>query len=267
MQIPIRMPNERLAGFANSYGHWSVPMERVHTFTPGLIAFNLSGNRLIVNGEVRKEPVLMGVAPKPTVIEYSIEGGGLVSARFRPSALNRLLHIDQALENGVVAMDPDRHPRVAAVYERLRAEPYDDQAWFATLDETLIEMLPEAIPWGLTGNFIDLVDEFGDDISIPEAASRLRCSVRTLERACKVRFGRTPKYILRSSRLHRTLTKDLELEQRIELSSEFSFSDLPHYLNEIRKITGINRAQARDMQNHDNLWPYRYEWPDGKVAE
>ncbi|QZD95795.1 AraC family transcriptional regulator [Qipengyuania gelatinilytica] len=267
MQIPIRMCDPRLAGFIDVYGHWHMPMKDIATFSPGLIAFNLSGTYLEVNGEQRTEPVLMGIATDPTHIRYTIGGGDIVSLRVMANAYDRLFDIDPSTETGIVAMDPNEHPRIVRIYERLKAVPATPQAWFAALDEALLELLPLATPAGLVGEMYALVRDSGRDWTVGELAERLECTPRTLERACKRRYGRTPKRILRSMRLGRTLEIEARTQGRIELEPDFSYADLPHYLNDLRRHSGLNRGELQDDALQGHNFPYRYLWPDGTAAE
>ena len=267
MQIPIRMPDERLAAYTDVYGHWPVPMKDISTFSPGLIAFNLSGVHLEVNGEVRTEPVIMGISTEPTHIRYSIDGGDLVSLRVRSSAYDLLFDIDPSAQSGIVAMDPARHPRLAQVHEALKAAPPIVEGWFEALDKVLLDLLPLAKPAGLVGRMIETSIETDGTLGVAEMADRLGCTVRTLERACKRRFGRSPKRLLRGHRLSLTMQREALAEERVELMPDFAYADLPHYLNEMRKMTGLNRKQMSDAKQLGNDFPYVYVWPDGSVAE
>ena len=112
MQTTIRMCDARLAEHVDVYGHWPVPMENISTFAPGLIAFNLSGTRIEVDGERRAEPVLFGVANDPNFVRYSISGGSIVSLRVNGGAYDQLFHIDPSVERGIIALDRNRHPKI-----------------------------------------------------------------------------------------------------------------------------------------------------------
>ena len=267
MQIPIRMCDARLADFIDVYGHWSMPMENITTFAAGLIAFNLSGARVEVEGGRRTEPVLMGIANDPVYIRYSIGWGDIVSLRVTGGAYDRLFGIDPGAETRIVGMDRDRHPKIAAVYDRLKAADCTPENWFAAMDAALLELLPDAKPPGLVGEMVILVRASDRELGVAEIAERLGCTIRTLERACKRRYGRTPKRILRAHRLYRTRMLENSIDSRIELEPDFAYADLPHYLNEIRRIYGLNRGQLKDdsLLGHD--FPYRYLWPDGRQVE
>ncbi|MBX7495700.1 helix-turn-helix domain-containing protein [Qipengyuania sp. 6B39] len=267
MQIPIRMCDARLAGFADVFGHWPVPMEDISTFAAGLIAFNLSGTRIEVEGEPRTEPVLMGIANDPVFIRYSIGGGDIVSLRVTGGAYDRLFDIDPSAETGIVGMDRDRHPKIAAVYDRLKAADPTPESWFAAMDAALLELLPDAKPPGLVGDMVMLVRGADREWGVAEIAERLGCTIRTLERACKRRYGRTPKRILRAHRLYRTRMLEDTIASRIELEPDFAYADLPHYLNEMRRIYGLNRGQLKDDALFGHDFPYRYLWPDGRAVE
>ena len=267
MQIPIRMCDARLAEFIDTYGHWSMPMENISTYAPGLIAFNLSGAPIEVDGVLRSEPVLMGIANDPAYIRYSIRGGDIVSMRVTGGAYDRLLHIDPSAETGVIGMDRDRHPGIARIYDGLKAADRNPESWFAALDKALIDLLPDARPPGLVGEMVAMVRGSGRDWGVAELADQLGCTTRTLERACKRRFGRTPKRILRAHRLHRTRMLEGTIDSRIELEPDFAYADLPHYLNELRRIYGLNRGQMNDEALFGHDFPYRYLWPDGRVVE
>lgn len=267
MQILIRMPDERLTTFADVYGHWPLPMENISTFCPGLIAFNLSGAHVEIDGQTRPEPVLMGIANNPTYINYTISGGDIVTLRCPTSAYDRLFDIDPSVEGGIVAMDPQRHPKVASVYEHLKAAPRNPRSWFDALDQALLALVPDAKPMGLPGRMVQLLVSSSSDLTVAEVAEELGCTIRTLERACKRRFGMTPKRLLRGQRLARTLQSERLSDERVELMPDFAYADLPHYLNEIRRVTGLNRSQLGDEKLLGQDFPYVYLWPDGSRVD
>ena len=267
MPIPIRMCDERLAGLVDVYGHWHLPMKDISTYAPGLIAFNLSGALLEVDGVRRTEPVIMGIANDPTTVRFTIGGGDIVSLRVTGGAFDRLFDIDPSAENGVVPLDRQFHPRIAMVYDKLAAAKPTPESWFETLDAALLELLPDAKPPGLVGDMLSLVHSSERELGVAETADRLGCTVRTLERACKRRYGRTPKRLLRAHRLYRTRLLEDTIDERIELQPDFAYADLPHYLNEMRRIFGLNRGQMKDRSLFGDDYPYRYLWPDGSEAE
>lgn len=267
MQIPIRMCDARLGGFVDVYGHWSMPMENISTYAPGLIAFNFSEEPIEVDGVLRSEPVLMGIANDPAYIRYSIRGGNIVTMRVTAGTYDRLFDIDPSAEAGVIGMDKDRHPKMAGIYERLRFAHADPESCFAALDSALIDLLPDAKPPGLVGEMVTLVRGSDREWGVAELANRLGCTIRTLERTCKRRYGRTPKRILRAHRLYRTRMLEDTIDSRIELEPDFAYADLPHYLNEIRRIYGLNRGQLKDGTLFGHDFPYRYLWPDGREVK
>ena len=267
MQIPIRMCDARLADFVDVYGHWPMPMEDISTFAAGLIAFNLSGEPIIIDGKRHTEPVLMGIANDPAYISYTISGGNIVSLRVTAGAYDRLFDVDPSAQQGIVAMDRTQHPKVAMVYDRVAAAPAHPDGWFAALDSALLELLPEATDPGLMGEMVELVRHSDREWTVAEVADELGCSVRTLERACKRRYGRSPKRMLRAQRLRRTRMLEDTIDSRIELEPDFAYADLPHYLNDIRRLLGLSRAQLSDDALMGQDFPYRYLWPNGQVAD
>ena len=267
MQIPIRMCDARLAGFVEVYGHWWMPMENISTYAPGLIAFNFSGAPIEVDGVQRSEPVLMGIANDPAYIRYTIRGGNIVSMRVTGGAYDRLFDIDPSAETGVIGMDRDRHPRIAGIYDRLSAAEANPESWFAALDEALVDLLPEAKPPGLVGEMAKLVRGSDREWGVAEISDRLGCTIRMPERACKRRYGRTPKRMLRGHRLNRTRQLEESIDSRIELEPDFGYADLPHYLNDLRRLLGLNRGQLNDGALFGRDFPYRYLWPDGRAVE
>lgn len=267
MDIQLRMCDPRLVGFIDHYGHWPVPMENIATFAPGLIAFNLSGAKIEVDGTPRSEPVLMGLATDPTHIHYSISGGQILTARLFPNAFDRLLHLDMTRETGVVGLDPKHHPKIAVIHERLQAAPAKPQAWFDVLDRAFLELLDDVKPIGLVGRLIDVMIASERNWTVSELAEALGCSPRTLERACRQRYGRTPQRLLRADRIRRARKLEQDGTGRIELEHDFPFADLPHYLNELRKTVGLTRTEIKDSANFGMDFSYRRLWPDGRVAE
>lgn len=267
MSIVIRMPDESLAPFVDTYGRWPASPLTLGTFAPGLIAFNLSDAHLEVNGERRTEPVLMGIANDPVTIEYKIASGEMFSIRCFTGSFDRLFDIDPSKDRGLIPMDAARHPKIARIYERVRQAAPDHASRFAAFDEALMELVPEAKSSGLVGRFVKLVNETDPFLSVAEICERLGCTPRTLERACKRRFGRTPKRLLMGQRLNKTRQVEAKSEGRVELSPDFAYADLPHYLNDLRRITGQSRKQLEEQSRINESFDHRYEWPDGQAVE
>ena len=266
MPIVIALPDEKLAGFAESYGFFAIALDGLRTSTVDIVVFNLSNAPIVVDGKRRDEPCLLGLATDPVFADYSIGSGPLLTLRLFPGAFARLLGIDLSRERGIVGLDPRRHFKVAAIDARLRSVAAEPKALFAALDAALLDLLPEAAPTGLAERFTALCLTHAGDLTVAEALDTLGCTARTLERATAARFGRTPKRLLRGYRVWHTRERERSSGERAELLAEFPFADLPHYLNETRRITGLNRKQLTENFAAEDALPYRYFWSDGSEA-
>lgn len=266
MSIALALPDERLIGLVESYGFFALPLREERTIATGLVAFNISGTTITVDGKARKERTLMGLPQDPVFIRYETGSGPIMTMRLSYGTFDRALGIDLTREAGVVGIDPDRHKILASVDQQLRSVPQEPLPQFAALDNAMLDLLPAAKPPGLGERFLRFCMEQDGDITIGEAVEFLGCTARSLERVCRARFGRTPKRIARGIRVARTYFRSRDEDTRPELMTDFPFADLPHFLNEMRRITGMNRRDYVAHSSSENALPYRYYWPDGSEA-
>ncbi len=61
--------------------------------------------------------------------------------------------------------------------------------------------------------------------------------------------------------------RELEGGERPELTPEFAFADLPHYLRDLRAITGLNRAGHRALESDGLQGSVSLAWDDGRVCQ
>ncbi|MEE4201858.1 AraC family transcriptional regulator [Erythrobacter sp.] len=266
MSIALALPDEKLAGLVESYGFFAMELRDQMTVGAGLVAFNISDTQIEVDGVRRDASALFGVNTDPVFVRYSLGSDPVLTMRVAPGAYDRMLGIDMQREAGVVDVDPKRHPILAGIDRTLRAAPKDAVSQFRALDTALLDCLPAAAPAGLAERFWHYALAREGDVIIAEAADDLGCTTRSLERACAKRLGRTPKRIARGIRVARTHWRAAETSERPELSADFAYADLPHYLNEMRRITGMNRREFSRSYEAELALPYRYFWPDGREA-
>lgn len=266
MSIALALPDERLIGLVDSYGFYAVPLKEERTIATGLVAFNISDTAITVDGERRDERILMGLPQDPVFIRYETGAGPITTMRLSYGTYDRVLGIDLTREAGVVGISPERHKILASIGEKLRSAPHEPLAQFAALDRAMLELLPTAKPPGLAERFLHYCMGQDGDITIGEAVEDLGCTFRSLERACRARLGRTPKRIARGVRVARTYFRSRDEDIRPELMADFPFADLPHFLNEMRRITGMNRRDHTAQLNTENAQPHRYYWLDGREA-
>lgn len=266
MSIALALPDERLIGLVDSYGFYALPLKEERTIATGLVAFNISNTSITVDGYRRAERILMGLPQDPVFIRYETGSGPIMTMRLSYGTYDRALGIDLTREEGVVGISPDRHKILAGIGEKLQKAPHEPLAQFAALDRAMLGLLPDVKPPGLAERFLHYCMSNDGDITITAAAEILGCSTRSLERACRNRLGRTPKRIARGVRVARTFFRSRDEDIRPELMADFPFADLPHFLNEMRRITGMNRRDHIAQASSETALPYRYFWPDGSEA-
>ena len=80
------------------------------------------------------------------------------------------------------------------------------------------------------------------------------------------RFGRTPKRIARGWKVAMVQRIEGSTQLPIEQDEGFNFADLPHYLNELRRVHGRNRKELAANDRLVSEFPVIYQWSDGSVV-
>ena len=260
------LPDERLAPFANTYFWYEKPLADFATVLANVVLVTMGETRVFVEGRQTPAGMTYCAVHEPAVVNYSKTEGPMFAVRLMPGAFDRLFHIDPRKANGVTAASEADH-RLTRLHTALLDTPRDAAQQFRTADRVLLDLLRNAKPANLADRFVDLVSKEGGALELSGAAQRLGCSLRTLERACAARFARTPKRIARGIRAARTFHLEEKRGQRAETMAEFSYADLPHYLNDMRRITGRNRSQHAAEGERERERGVIRLWPGGAVAQ
>lgn len=266
MAIKQCLAHEDLAEFVESYGVYEVAIPENHVSATGLIGFNPKRARVWIDGTRMDVPILFCAIRDPAQFAFRNDAGPIYFVRIRTGGFDRLLHIDPLDGMGLTVPDPDRHEaifRLAAAVESNSTDPF---AAFDALGEALRGMIANAKPTGLAEQFVTLLRRPGVLPSIAEAAEALGSSVRTLERVCRARYGRSPKRIVLGYRAVETLLRERDEGGRPELHPDFAYADLAHYANDLRKISGLTRTQNFAQMERDRDLPMQRCWPGGRIA-
>lgn len=258
------LPDARLATDVQYYFDYRQPVKSAHVAVANLLVFPTKGSALKLDGMRRPEAALFCICNDPAVLPYAKGKGSLVGVRFAYGAIHRLFALDASKHRGIFAVDPRRHPEMAAMIDRLAEVGDDAEHRFAALTEALLPLVNSRRPPGFAERFMQLVIENGGDVAIAEATTKLGCSQRTLERDCQRRFGRTPKRLARGWRASFTWTLEQRRGERAETMPEFSFADLPHYLRELRQISGLSRSAHRSESSGFDEGEVVRLWADGR---
>lgn len=266
MQDYERLPDERLARLAYCYFWYEKPLEDLQVNLNNIVAFNLARTSLSIDGAQIAAETIYSARADPALVPYAKGPGPLVAVRLMPGAFDRLLHIDPRNSVGFTELRP-ADTRLAFIRDRLRDAAMTPRDQFATLDAALLALLDTTKPDGLAGQFFDLVQARRGVISVAEVADELGCSVRSIERACAARYGRTPKRLLRSVRAASTLAAEEPVRSRPETMADFAYADLPHYANEVRRLSGLSRTEHFAYFDREEQRRVVRVWPDGSIAE
>ncbi|MGB3806419.1 MAG: hypothetical protein WA936_04405 [Erythrobacter sp.] len=266
MALLLALPHEDTYKFIDSYGTYDDTVPENNLFVSNLIAFNPSGASIRIDGAARAEKVLFCVTHEPAQVRYEGGVGTIFFIRLRGGAFDRLLHIDPADGATIVSPDPERHGIILDLASALEVAMPSPASVFAAFDRILCSATRSAKPTGLAERYYRIVCHREGDISIAETVGELGCTIRTLERACRKRFGRTPKRIARGYRAAATYMRELREGGRPELSGKFAFADLAHYANDIRELTGLTRTDHFRQTAFDASLALTRVWPDASQA-
>lgn len=220
------------AGDKDLGGFWS--------FEVDVALFNLSGARLTIDGAVRRESWLFTTGFERALwIEKG--PGTVVLVKFMRGALYRMFAIrgDETFGH-VIAGDPERFPGLAAMDAALRRAAPVPARQVAALDEAIGPWAAKAAPEGPAEAFRYLVQRRFGAVRVAEGAALLGVTTRTLERHCRLRFGRTPAQIIRAVRYSAALIP--QIAQGTPgwrgVPPEIPYADQSHFLRDARELIG-----------------------------
>lgn len=262
----VRMADRRLAGLVETLGVFTAPIDPNLTIIANVITFNPKGTELRLDDRPLGTGTFFCITADPPIRSYEKGIGEVFVLRLFPGAMNRLLGIDPRVYRGVHRSEPERHPKLAQLEDAFTKEICNPLDQVSALERRLIALLDDCEPEGLPERFVALISAREGNIQIAEAAAELEVSVRTLERQCRKRFGRTPKRIARGYRAARTWMREEASGERPETMPDFTFSDLPHYARELRRVSGLTRSEHREQHERDLILPYDRLWTDGRKA-
>lgn len=216
-------------------------------FASSTLAFNSGGTSIKLDGTLYSAPCLFCVASDPPMRILQKGEGETILVKVRPGALFRLFGLDGARYGGpIVEVDPHSFPQLNAIFAALNAAPETIEDRVAVLDRTLLSLARKSRPYGIGEKFRFVADLTKGNIRVDEAAERLGVSVRTLERDCRRRFGRTPKRILRGWRLAHAMSTAHSDDGPVRWNATdpgANYSDQSHFLRDHREFEGMNPTE------------------------
>jgi hypothetical protein len=267
MDVLRALPPAHLAANVAEYALFAAPIPAGIVAVNGLVAFNPDRCPLVLDGRERPEAALMCVTSDPALLPLVKGAGTIVTVRLVPGAFHRLFGADLTAMIGVHGVDADVFPALARIASRLEGGATDWPGLSAMLNTAFGELNADARPPGAAERFFAMVDAADGNIALDEAGAELGCSRRTLERDCQRRFARAPKRVIRAIRAMRTFARERKGGGRPELHPEFAYADLPHYLRDLRALSGLNRSEHRV---HNVAAPedrVALVWEDGRACE
>lgn len=259
------LPHKRLAGLVYCYFWYELPLDTMHVNINNLLAFNFAGTHLKIDGQNYDADTIYSAFRDPSQVPYVKGEGPILAVRFIPGAFDRLLHVDPRECRGLTTLQFS-HARISELRERLLSVDSGREAQVRILDETLIEFARDLKPAGLAEAYFEYLRDHHGDVSIAEAADALATNTRALERACAARFAMPPKRLARSVRAGAMITRDIADGGRPELHPEFPYADLPHYLNELRKLSGLSRSGNIEQYHINAARGVTWIFADGRIV-
>ncbi len=182
--------------------------------------------------------------------------GEVILVDLRVGALYRLFGLDGAQFRGpIVEVEPHRFPQFGSICAALEAAPKTVEGRVMALDRALLSLAKNARPYGTGEKFQFVADFTKGTIRVDDAATRLGVSVRTLERDCRMRFGRTPKRILRGWRIAHAMSTSYSSGAPVrwrETDPGANYSDQSHFLRDHRELGGMNPTEMHEYFRGSN---------------
>lgn len=214
-------------------------------FASSTLAFNTGRASIKLDGRPYSAACVFCVSSEPTMRLMEKGEGEVILVDLRVGALYRLFGVDGAQFRGsIVEVEPRRFPQLESIYASLETAPKTIEGRVTALDRALLSLAKNARPYGTGEKFQFVADLTKGAIRVDDAAKRLGVSVRTLERDCRMRFGRTPKRILRGWRIaHAMSTSNGGPVRWMETDPDANYSDQSHFLRDYRELGGMNPTE------------------------
>lgn len=274
------LPRRSLAGcisaavVGDTRGLALVPQERVNYFpaTP-FCAVSLFFEGQSIMAEDWGPAGVHGVMPRalPALVFSGPQGGPTVSVNpgpvhamsigFYPEAARELLGVDVAgCRDLVLPADAVLAPALLGLFEAARRTGDADQA-FACIEDGLDPLWRSTGPrWNATSRWLS---DWMRHLLLSAATSGAGQSLRQVERRMKSWTGQTRRDLATLDRLEGAFAEMMrrvadDRENWAELAFANGFSDQPHLVREVRRVTGLPPAQLRRRIRTDRaFWYYR----------
>lgn len=237
-------------------------------FASSTFAFNTGGAPIKLDGRLYSAACLFCVASDPTMRILQKGEGEIIVVDVRPGALFRLFGLDGARYGGpIVEADPNSFPQFNAISAAFDTVPKTLEDRVAVLDGALLSLAENARPYGIGEKFQFVADLTQGNIRVDDAAERLGVSVRTLERDCRLRFGQTPKRILRGWRLAHAMSTAYSDDGPVQWNAtdpRANYSDQSHFLRDHRELGGMNPTKMHEVFRGSN--PEAIIYPRGDLS-
>lgn len=219
-------------------------------FASSTLAFNTGRASIKFDGSSYSAACLFCVASDPTMRILQKGEGESIVVDVRPGALYRLFGLDGARYGGpIVEAGPNSFREFNAISAAFDATSKTLEGRIAVLDGALLSLAENARPYGIGEKFQFVADLTKGNIRVDDAAERLGVSVRTLERDCRIRFGRTPKRILRGWRIYHAMLTAHSDDGPVRWNATdpgANYSDQSHFLRDHRELGGMNPTEMYD---------------------
>lgn len=234
-------------------------------FASSKLAFNPGRASIKLDGKPYLAACLFCVSSDPTMRLMEKGEGEVILIDLRVGALYRLFGLDGTQYGGpIVEVEPHTLPQFHSICAALEAAPRTVEGRVAALDGALLSLAKNARPYGTGEKFQFVADVTKGTIRVKDAAERLGVTVRTLERDCRTRFGRTPKRILRGWRIAHAMSTANSNDgpvQWIATDPGANYSDQSHFLRDHRELGGMNPTKMHEFFRGSN--PEAIMYPRG----
>lgn len=267
------LPDPRLVAEIRYYSVVHDASAGMPYYPAGRLAFNLGGAEIRLDGKAYSARCLFCITDDANMHLLEMGAGEIVVIDFRDGAFHRLFGLDGGEYGGsVVEASRNRFPQFNVISDALDAAPPTLQGRVEALDQALQTLLETARSHGLGDKLRFIALHTKGEIRVEDAAHRLGVSVRTLERECRMRFGRTPKRLLR---LHRMRAAMINLDSELpppawaDFDGAHFYCDQAHFLRDSRDFGGMTfrRYQQLIATAPDNwLYHIRGDFQEGGGA-
>lgn len=247
----ICLPDPRLIAEVDSYTIAYDASPSIPYYPASRLAFNLGGADIQLDGQRYTAPILFCISDDANMRTLDHGPGEIVIIHFQGGAFYRLFGLDAGEHGGtVIEAGHNQFNEFNGLSHALAAASPTLKGRVETLDQVLLTLIDTARPYGLGEKFRFMALHSKGEMRVEDAARRLGVSVRTLERDCRKRFGRTPKRIMRGYRLHAALVdfdRDHPLPRWADFDGAQLYSDQSHFLRDSRDIGGMTFRQYQAL--------------------